>query len=547
MAVDGMTNHPPSLTSLWDGDASGHPWGYPDDGSSDAAGPLLLQRFLLRRALFDDAADGDGEGEYEYEDFTTRQQIWLNVIQRIAGFVSLVGAMYMFARAWPRRHCAFDGIMLGLSIHTILWSICHLWGVAALPVDSDVFGADGSHLTCTIQGFLLQITTTIPFYYMFLSIYSWVVIVQSNFDPAQYEWIVKYIHIGVHVIPIASAIILLKMEAFNVHGHMCWIASVPAGCGTASGIECTHGPKNPNRVLFFSAGIPSFLFLTFPVIAMVGLVWVVHLRSQSGIIPPVITSSMVAKQSILYLGFLYWVYLPLVLYCSSWANFKSFWAAIWVTTFSVSLGLWFAIVYHYFSSSGKEPSAFSCDDLGCGECGTEHAGNGSAHHATERCSEPWETAEGRTSSSHPEDDEVEVDRNHDSIISEDDTVLNDTGDRSCVLKDTPDRSEKGITRNHSNHSRNSNRNYRSRDGSGKSLRSRSGRGLSASGKTGSRWTLNESGHGSRERFSFNIFDGTASSGGKFAAFVFEGDSDDEESDMAETRKWSGCQAIISDH
>jgi len=406
-----------------------------------------------------------------------------------------------------------------------------------LPADSDVYGAKGSELTCTIQGFLLQISTTIPFYYMCLSCYSWVVIVQSNYDPAQYEWIVKYIHIGVHVIPVASAIMLLDMQAFNVHGHMCWIASVPAGCGTASGIECTHGPKNPNQVLFFSAGVPAFLFLTFPVIAMVALVWVVHLRSQSGNIPPVITSSMVAKQSILYLGFLYWVYLPLVLYCSSWANFKNFWAAIWVTTFSVSLGLWFAIVYHYFSSSGKEPSAFSCDDLGCGEGGAEHAGNGSTHHASERCSEAWEMAEGRTSSSHPEDDEV--DRNHDSIISiisEDEAVLNDMVDRRGVLKDTPDRSEKGITRNHS---RNSGRNFKTRDGSGKSLCSRSS-------KSGSRWSLNESGHGSRERFSFNIFDGTVSSGGKFAAFVFEGDSDDEEDDVAETRMWSGCQTIISD-
>ena len=441
----------------------------------------------------------------------------------------------------------------GLSVHTVLWSIYHLWGAAALPADTPgVYGAHGTNTSCTIQGFLLQISTTLLYYYVLLSCYSWVVIVQGNFDPARYEWIEKYIHFGVHVFPVASAVVLLRMEAFNAHGQICWIASVPAGCGTPSGTECAHGPQHPERVLLFSAGLPSCVILAFPTAAMVALVGAVYLRSRNGNIPPVITASMVAKQSALYLGCLYWVYLPLVLYYGGGPSFRSFGVAVWVSTVSFSLGLWFALVYRYFSTSGKEPSAFSRDDLSCGGCAEGTAGKGHRHRSTDRFTEPYDLPEGPASSLHPEDDD-DGDRNCSAIIEEE-GVLNDLRDPSDQISDRPGRSEKRLIRNCSNRSRNNNNNnnnnnniggdgnisqhHKARDGSGKSLRSRSGGG-------GSKWSLNESSQGSRERFSFNIFDGTASSG-KFAAFVFDGDSDDEEADMAETRRWAGCQTIISD-
>ena len=47
-----------------------------------------------------------------------------------------------------------------------------------------------------------------------------------------------------------------------------------------------------------------------------------------------------------------------------------------------------------------------------------------------------------------------------------------------------------------------------------------------------------------KRFSFNIFDGTASAG-MFADFVFEGDSEDEEKDQKESSLWEDCQEINS--
>lgn len=236
----------------------------------------------------------------------------------------------------------------------------------------------------------------------------------------------------------------------------------------------------------------------------------------------------------MYLVTLYWVYVPLVIYYRSTS--RTYGGVVWVSTMSVSLGLWFAAVYVYFSSSGKEPSAFSCDDMGCGGCDGDLHGNGMGknHRSTDILTDTIELPECPVSSSHHEDDDLEQDQ---------EGVLNDLEeDRAEKLNDI------GCT--HSGHSNGlSSHSFHRRDGSGKSIRNGSGKSITSKslrgGSTRGRWSLNETHHSvNRERFSFNIFDGTASSG-KFAAFVFDCDSDDS-AGLAETRHWEGCQNIISD-
>lgn len=391
-----------------------------------------------------------------------------------------------------------------------------------MPIGTpDVDGAHGNSTTCTIQGFLFQITMTIPFYYVFLSCYSWAVIVQGTFDPARYEWIEKYIHVGVHIFPLGSAIYLQTIEAFNPNGLHCWIASIPAGCGEGSGIECTRGPQNPDRIKLLYAGIPAIFLLAFPTILMTALVIVVYRKQRKGSIPPVITASMVARQSVIYLGSLYWVYLPLFVFNGvivyNHSSSFGFAFAVWVSSASVSLGLWFAMVYKYFSSSGKkEPSAFSCEDL-C-DCG-----GGSTVPNPNKLSTITHRSTGITTTA--------------GIVADDDDEGADVFDANNTS-----------TSNHSGS------NGLQEGSSSRSLRSK---------KSGQRWNLNTNAVGvavgvgvghhhtpassraTQQRFSFNIFDGTASSG-KYAAFIFDGDSEDEEKDGAESRLWAGCQNIIND-
>jgi len=46
------------------------------------------------------------------------------------------------------------------------------------------------------------------------------------------------------------------------------------------------------------------------------------------------------------------------------------------------------------------------------------------------------------------------------------------------------------------------------------------------------------------KYSFNIFDGTQDASGAFAAFIYDGDSDDEQYDQLQTDRWSTVQDYV---
>merc|ERR1719464_309650 len=155
------------------------------------------------------------------EVFTRPEQIALSWVTRISAVISFASGLYIFYAAWKRRHHAYHRLMLGLSIHILLWSPWNMYGTAAVPFGTpDVYGAVGTTGTCSVQGFFIQLSMCIPFYYVFLSCHSFVVIVYANFNPEKYVRIEKCIHILVHIYPIGSAIYLLLMDAFNSTGGM---------------------------------------------------------------------------------------------------------------------------------------------------------------------------------------------------------------------------------------------------------------------------------------------------------------------------------------
>jgi len=210
--------------------------------------------------------------------------------------------------------------------------------------------------------------------------------------------------------------------------------------------------------------LPAIFFLAFPTIIMVTLTLSVYLREKEGNNPCEIPPAMVAKQSAVYLGSLYWVYLPLFVYSGLYyfQHIKSFAVAMWVSIISVSLGLWFAIVYWYFTTEDSTYACEGCDDeANVGPSTTDAAGSGEQSENTEN-------------------------------------------DKPGDLPDLPP----PIARKKYIKAK-----------STKALRARQSR-----------------------RISFNIFDGTASAG-DFSSFIFDGDSDDEEKDQAESKQWDMCQEM----
>ena len=173
----------------------------------------------------------DAEEEY----FTEGQSMTLSISVRVAAFVSLCCASYMAVKSYQNRHLIFHRLMLGLSLHLIMYCCWSIYGTSAVPYQEDaefnVWGARGTTSTCTAQGFFAQLGQAVAFYYVGLSFYSFQA-VRFNFQIEKYRWVEHCIHIFVNLWAFGSAIYLLTIEAYNPSKHsICYIHSRPLACG----------------------------------------------------------------------------------------------------------------------------------------------------------------------------------------------------------------------------------------------------------------------------------------------------------------------------
>jgi hypothetical protein len=167
----------------------------------------------------------------------------------------------------------------GMSFHSFIGGIFLIYGEAAIP-DSTY----GTITTCTIQGFFLYTSfTTSILYYCSFSFFS-LVGVLNNFNKSKIIWIEKYIHIGVHIYPICSSIYLLTLKAFNNVGlGYCLTGSAPIECMVPnSTVPCTRGPSNTIEYLKMNLFwlIPYLFELFVPTLIMIILYFMVYKKSQ---------------------------------------------------------------------------------------------------------------------------------------------------------------------------------------------------------------------------------------------------------------------------
>ena len=286
------------------------------------------------------------------DNFSQLQLIVLCIAARIAAAISGVCAVRMVTWAWQRRHSSsmFHRFQLGMSLHLVNFSAWHVVGSAAIPKGTPYsWGARGTVATCTAQGINVQLSTfSVGFYYMALSIYSSVA-VRHNFVSKKYAWMEPWIHCCVHTVPIVSTVYLACRQAFNNGGNsaVCWIDSLPNGCGGDEDVPCTRGPENISQVSMVTAGIPALMILVVPTIVMFCLYRYVLSRHSSILL----ASRSVAKQSGLYLLALYWSFaFPLV--NNSLIKFldKEMFITSFLSNVNVNLlGVWMLLIYRHFS------------------------------------------------------------------------------------------------------------------------------------------------------------------------------------------------------
>lgn len=432
--------------------------------------------------------------DYDDNVFSTSQKNALAWTGRIAGMLSFIGGIYMFRMAWQRRGHLYHRLMFALSIHVLIWSSWKIYGAAAAPYDETDTGdyPHGTTATCTAQGFFVQLAMTIPLYYVFLSCYSWVVIIGSNFNPLRYQWIEKYIHIGVHIFPIGSAFFLLYKEAFNSMGPglQCYIASIPFGCGDESDIECTRGPQSTVLYLWVFSGIPGLLFMLVPTISMIALARFAHRRNKKGDVPCGITVWAITKQSTVYLGALYVTFIPLFINnaLAVHENKTIFGVSLVMSVLAYSMGMWFALVYRYFSNTG---ALVDINKFGAIRTRTLIRRERLPTTTTTKTQESINTAKTSTATG-TSTERTSVEGTTRSAVEENENYQEKKDNSSNDDDDDDDGEQTSTSTNH--------------------------------------------------LFSINIFDGTAPvNKSRFSEFIFDGDDDDEDDDKTSTRYWAGCQ------
>jgi len=311
-------------------------------------------------------------------DLTQFQLAISSAANRAASVVSLGCALIMTRLAYRRSDRLYHRLILGMSLHLIsymVWNVVENW---AVPVGTPhAYDPRGTTRTCSAQGFFFQLAFCIPFYYVFLSTYSFVAI-RNRFDPKKYMWVEPYIHILVHVFPVGSAIYLLTLEAYNYNGYAaCNLASIPFGCGDDSpdGIPCERGPQNMEQLAWYFNALPGFFVLTFPTLSMALLYGYVRRNQkaqsepQQGLSSTVVVlqqqqqqqqqqlpeipidATVFAKQAVVYLLVLYWSYIfGMVNKGIAYIGDTLIFELVLVGEVNFSLqGLWLLLVYLYFS------------------------------------------------------------------------------------------------------------------------------------------------------------------------------------------------------
>ena len=308
-------------------------------------------------------------------DLSYNQQLLLNVIPRITAGISCCCALHMVVTILKSpfyRGRMYHRIMLGCAANIILLNIMQLWGPSAVPEGTEGFlGARGTTQTCSAQGFIYQLMFIVPSYYAALSLLSYCS-VRQQFQASYYQFIEKYIHIGVYIFPIASASYLLTLEAYNPAIRDCYLTSIPLNCGgdpsSTDYIKCTRGPNNIGHLIKIFYALPAVLLVSIPTAVMIVLfcrLKFCRLKRSHGATTTANSPSnnrhsrrsdhvafSVAKQSGVYLAVLYWTYLfrfldaIFLLAVEKWV----FSINLLANTIESMQGVWVWMAYWYFSS-----------------------------------------------------------------------------------------------------------------------------------------------------------------------------------------------------
>ena len=328
-------------------------------------------------------------------ELTTQQQKVMHALCRVGGSVSICCSLYMMIsilKSQYYRSRIYSRLVFGNAISIVLLSITNLWGSAAVPQDTDyIHGANGTVATCSASGFL--------WYFSLLSVGNcFVAQALVAFLSIRYykqrsnvlERAEPWIHVGIYIFPLGSAIYLLAKDAYNPFSAKCAVAGIPLGCGTEENIECTRGPQNIRQLQWMLVNAPMLFIHIVPFILMVRLyLWV---RKETTRPNARRVAAPILKQTLLYLLVVWWTFLFRFIHAGMLfvGDVFSYWIWLVAGINEAFVGLWFLIFHTLVRSNDPtkglrrsislspdpKSSKFSLDEGGGNS--TDEGGNGSA-------------------------------------------------------------------------------------------------------------------------------------------------------------------------
>ena len=129
--------------------------------------------------------------------------------------------MILSKREQKLREQPNNRFILMMSIMDVLQSLALMFSTLALPRSSGKYGAMGNEITCSIQGFLIQIGISVPCYNACLCIW-FLLSIKYNMQPrifaAKYE---RYCHAVSLGVPFLRSIIYASVDKYVPRGDLC--------------------------------------------------------------------------------------------------------------------------------------------------------------------------------------------------------------------------------------------------------------------------------------------------------------------------------------
>jgi len=187
--------------------------------------------------------------------------------------LSIVGSILTLltihrTRAGGKSLTTYHRLMASISIFDLILSLGLMLGPVPVPVETGFPYSRGSTVTCSFQGFLLQLGSASFFFNAMLMVYYVLVIRFNVRTDVMATKIEPFLQLTPLLFYFSTAVAGLFLEVYNLAGTNCWIAGSPTGCSEDPSVECERGGDVVPMFGTWLSVVPVFIWTVIIILAL---------------------------------------------------------------------------------------------------------------------------------------------------------------------------------------------------------------------------------------------------------------------------------------